>query len=1106
MFTIYHSNQLDLLKSLTAQLLKRQPLSSVFAKETILVQSQGMGQWLQIQLAQELGISANIQYPFPAQFVWNIYRVFYPQLPKRNAFNTDFMTWALMAILPKLMANPYFVTLQHYINDNNEQRYYQLASNIAVLFDQYLVYRPDWIITWQEGREVNELGSEQQWQAELWRELVRYSKNIVPVIPHRTDIHQAVMKILGTKKLSTAQQAQLPERIFIFGIVSLPPLYLELFNLLSYHIDVHLMFMNPCRQYWGDIVDHSFVYKYIKNPQLSAMMLQNSHPLLASWGKLGRDHLALLQNHQKQDIEAFTDYDQLTLLTSIQQSILAMQTDSMIDLESITFNSSQHKQAILPHDNSLSLHSCHGEQREVEVLYDYLLAILDNNPEISLNDCVVMVADIDHYAPYIQSVFDNAPKNRRLPYTISDQKLRHIDPLIQGFFLLLDLPTNRLNVEYIFDLLEIPAIGKKFNLPETRLKQLQHWVIDSGIRFNLDSNSDEPHSWLSGLRRMLLGYVMTSNIDSWQDILPYDEATGLDAELIGFLADFIQAIAKWHGILQQNHTVIQWQELCWQLLTDFFVFDADSEPLLLTIQEHWQETIEQAILSDYQETISIIILSDILQAKFTQQSISHRFLIGKVNFCTLMPMRSVPFKIVCLLGMNEGVYPRVSIPIGFDLIQQHSRMGDRSRRNDDRYLFLEALLSAELQLYISYIGHDIQTNELRYPSILVDELLDYVMQHYLIDGDDELNTEQSSISLADHLITTHSRMPFNIGNYTEIHHQSISYADEWLPAAKRQGLSVDFITPLTLQSVQTVNLRDLNYFYFHSIKTLAQTRLGYFINYRDEQIENTEYFNLDSLQRYNINNQILDVLLPSNMSDEKLSQRLYNKILKSNQLPYGAFGQILYNDQSALIQPLINKVNHQLNGKLQSLDVNIPINNIQLTGRINNIQPDGILQWRSSKLTIKDGIVLWIEHLICSIVYADEKHKHNRIYGREDTRWCFYPVPKEQAFILLSQLIEGYINGINQPLFMPLQSSWHWLETAYNQETKIINSDPVILAKARTNFINCWQGSINLTGECDDYYLRLYPELTDELIDIAQQSATLYLLPIIQYRDIEHAD
>lgn len=1100
MFTVYHSNQLDLLKELTSQIMTIQPLNSVFSAEVILVQSQGMGQWLQIQLAEKLGIAANIQYPFPTQFVWDVYRVFEPDLPKENLFDTDFMTWVLLEILPNLITLPVFTTLRRYFNAiDDQQKYFQLASTIAQLFDHYLVYRIDWLQSWENGQLVEGLDSSQEWQSVLWLELVTYARQLAIPFVHRADIHMSVIKALNNQPDDVLIK-QLPKRIFVFGIVSLPPMYLELFYRLSQHIDVHFMFMNPCRQYWGDIVDHSFLMKHIHTDPMTDSMIQTTNPLLASWGKLGRDHLALLQNFiAKNDIEAFIDYDNQTLLSQVQQSILEMQNQSQQQPNRIQDAT---KLSIALTDHSIEFHSCHSEQREVEVLYDNLLAILDNHSDINLNDCVVMVADIDHYAPYIQAVFDNAPKQRYLPYTIADQKLKYIDPLIQGFFLLLELPQSRLELEYVFDLLENPSISKRFSLTEENLVQLRIWVIDSGIRWGLDSEIDKPHSWLMGLNRMLLGYMMESQLESWQHIFPYDEATGLNAELVGLLSDFIMVIAKWRDILAQSHSVAQWQHLCADLIADFFIRDANSEPLLLTIEEQWQAVLKQAVIAGYTDEIDIIILKNFIQTKLDNHFLSHRFLLGKINFCTLMPMRSVPFKIVCLLGMNDGVYPRMAPPLGFDLISRHGRLGDRSRRNDDRYLFLEALLSAEQKLYISYIGHDIQTNEVRYPSILVDELWDYIQHSYCLAGDESAISAVAVNKLQQHLMEQHTRMPFNVVNFDMSNNlcRTISYADEWLPAAKRQGELSYFNQPLLRQSINNIGLDELKQFYRHPIKFLTNKRLGYSINPNDEQLPDTENFNLNNLQRFYINNQILDQFMINNDNSLQFDEKLYQKMFYSNQLPYGAFGQILYTEQKSVMQDLIDRIQPQISGHFRSLDVHLTLEAVNLTGKINNLQDDGILQWRSTKLTIKDGLSLWIDHLICCILLTNTASLHNRIYGREDTSWCFQSILADEASYLLNELVHGFIDGFNQPLFMPLQSCWHWLETAYDAEKQMITDDITILAKAKAHFINHWRGGIGQNAECDDYYYRLFPELDDELIEQAITLIKRYLLPIIQHR------
>ncbi|XKM13161.1 exodeoxyribonuclease V subunit gamma [Orbaceae bacterium ac157xtp] len=1096
MLTVYHSNQLDLLKSLTAELMKRQPLDSVFAPEVILVQSNGMGQWLQIELAEELNISANIDYLFPAQFVWDIYRIFLPDLPKHNRFNADFMTWVLLAKLPELCNSKQLPSLEHYFSQADEQKQYQFATSVASLFDHYVIYRPDWVTSWEQNQLLPELNETQQWQAKLWQVMQDYTESLPTFLPNQAGIHQKVMAQLISGKITADQISQLPKRIFVYGVVNLPPIYLQLFHALSQYIDVHLMFMNPCRYYWGDIVDT----KHIKNYAGQAQALQaDINPLLLSWGKLGRDYLAILQQYEdKRDIEAFIDFEQTHVLAKVQQSVLELQQNAKA-LQNITAIDSKYKQPICNNDDSISIHACHSEQREVEVVYDYLLDVLQNNPDININDCVVMVADIDHYAPYIQAVFDNAPKDRYLPYTISDQTLRKIEPIVQGFLLLLTLPDRKLEIDFIFDLLDIPAITKRFAIDNTKLKQLQRWVIQAGIRWGFDSEVDKPHSWLVGLKRMLLGYVMKSNNHCWQDILPYDEITGLEAEQIGLLADFIMALANWHQKLSQHYPIHEWKIICNELLQSFFVEDSASQPLLLMIQQQWQNIIEQASLANYQQQISITILRNIIQSKLENNRISNRFLIGKVNFCTLMPMRSVPFKVVCLLGMNDGVYPRISLPLSFDLINQYRRIGDRSRRNDDRYLFLEAILSAQQKLYISYIGRDIQTNDTRYPSILVDELLDFLQDNFVLKGDEALLPQNSAENLLDYLVFEHARMPFNPDNFMS-HNKAcnlISYANEWLPAAKKEGITQSFLSHLDNVTIENVTLDDLKRFYLHPIREITKKRLGYALNQMDEQLPEAENFNLDNLQLYHINNEILDNLLSQN-SDANIS--LYHKLLRSNKLPYAAFGEIIYEQQHTMMQNLADKIKQEKQADFSKIDINLNINGVNLSGCLSNIQPDGILDFRSAQLTIRDGFKLWIDHLIYCATQPNAMDCESRIFGRDESEWRFAPLEATEALSLLTELVENYQKGLNEPFFMPIISTWKWLETVFEKEANNITHNMSIHEKANNNFMRSWQGGYKVTAECDDYYSRYYPELTTTLLQSAVDATIKYLLPVMQYR------
>lgn len=373
MFTVYHSNQLDLLKALTTALIEREPLDNPFQQEVVLVQSPGMAQWLQMQLAQQFSIAANIEFPLPATFIWEMFTRVLPGIPKESAFSKDAMTWKLMWLLPDLLDNPVFSAMKRYLSDDSDKRkIHQLAARVADLFDQYLVYRPEWLESWERGQLIDNLDDAQQWQALLWVELTRYTRQLEQPEWHRANLYQRFIRILLE---SDACPAGLPKRVFICGISALPPIYLQALQALGKHIDIHLMFTNPCRYFWGDIQDYAFLaklqsrkrrhyresveVKLFRDPEQAEQLFNAdgeqdlSNPLLASWGRLGRDHMYLLsQVDEIQEVHAFVDIEPDNLLHGIQHDMLELEDHAIIGTTPETLAHSHQKRVLDLRDRS----------------------------------------------------------------------------------------------------------------------------------------------------------------------------------------------------------------------------------------------------------------------------------------------------------------------------------------------------------------------------------------------------------------------------------------------------------------------------------------------------------------------------------------------------------------------------------------------------------------------------------------------------------------------------------------------------------------------------------------------------------------------------------
>ena len=1119
MLRVYHSNRLDVLEALMEFIVERERLDDPFEPEMILVQSTGMAQWLQMTLSQKFGIAANIDFPLPASFIWDMFVRVLPEIPKESAFNKQSMSWKLMTLLPQLLEREDFTLLRHYLTDDSDKRkLFQLSSKAADLFDQYLVYRPDWLAQWETGHLVEGLGEAQAWQAPLWKALVEYTDELGQPRWHRANLYQ---RFIETLESATTCPPGLPSRVFICGISALPPVYLQALQALGKHIEIHLLFTNPCRYYWGDIKDPAYLAKLLTRQRRhsfedrelplfrdseNAGQLFNSdgeqdvgNPLLASWGKLGRDYIYLLSDlESSQELDAFVDVTPDNLLHNIQSDILELENRAVAGVNIEEFSRSDNKRPLDPLDSSITFHVCHSPQREVEVLHDRLLAMLEEDPTLTPRDIIVMVADIDSYSPFIQAVFGSAPADRYLPYAISDRRARQSHPVLEAFISLLSLPDSRFVSEDVLALLDVPVLAARFDITEEGLRYLRQWVNESGIRWGIDDDNVRElelpatgqHTWRFGLTRMLLGYAMESAQGEWQSVLPYDESSGLIAELVGHLASLLMQLNIWRRGLAQERPLEEWLPVCRDMLNAFFLPDAETEAAMTLIEQQWQAIIAEGLGAQYGDAVPLSLLRDELAQRLDQERISQRFLAGPVNICTLMPMRSIPFKVVCLLVMNDGVYPRQLAPLGFDLMSQKPKRGDRSRRDDDRYLFLEALISAQQKLYISYIGRSIQDNSERFPSVLVQELIDYIGQSHYLPGDEALNCDESEARVKAHLTCHHTRMPFDPQNYQPGNLQS--YAREWLPAASQAGKAhSEFVQPLPFTLPETVPLETLQRFWAHPVRAFFQMRLQVNFRTEDSEIPDTEPFILEGLSRYQINQQLLNALV-----EQDDAERLFRRFRAAGDLPYGAFGEIFWETQCQEMQQLADRV-IACRQPGQSMEIDLACNGVQITGWLPQVQPDGLLRWRPSLLSVAQGMQLWLEHLVYC---ASGGNGESRLFLRKDGEWRFPPLAAEQALHYLSQLIEGYREGMSVPLLVLPESGGAWLKTCYDAQNDAMLDDDSTLQKARTKFLQAYEGNMMVRGEGDDiWYQRLWRQLTPETMEAIVEQSQRFLLPLFRF-------
>jgi len=913
---ILHGNQMELLRAAVFDWLRNHPLGPL-EEEIILVQSNGVAEWLKIALAEDMGVCAATRVALPARFLWQSYRgMLGPErVPNRSPFDKDALTWRLMRLLPEVLQKEKFAPLRHFLQDGDPERRLQLAERLADLYDQYQVYRADWLSDWAENRDQLRrpggdpvpLTPDQCWQAQLWREI---HESLPPERrwSGRATIHQQFMAAVEEDRQPVQR---LPRRVVLFGMSTLPYQTIQAVAGLSRHTQVLLAVPNPCQFYWGDICEGrellraAYKRQQAKNGTSLAeippeQMHAHCHPLLASWGRQGRDFVRMLDEFDNGEASKFTNM-RVDLFSDEAGECLLNQVQAAIrDLLPL----SEHPQVPPPTDDrSIEFHIAHSAQREVEVLHDQLLSWFAEESEDPLRprDVVVMMPDIETFSAAIHAVFEQHKRSdpRYIPFEIGDVKDRSVNPLLVALEWLLRLPQQRCRQSEVRDLLDVPAVARRFGIEEDDLATLGHWIEGASIRWGLDAghraglglgSAGEQNSWLFGIRRMLLGYATGAGV-SFNDIEPYPEVGGLDAALAGSLAELVEALLAWREQLDGKLRPLEWGTRARAMMARFFRAASDEERVMLNQLDEalqcWLEICENAL---FDEPVPLAVMREAWLGELDQPALTHQFVSGGVTFCTLMPMRAVPFRVVCLLGMNDGDFPRRAQQSDFDLLvlPGMARPGDRSRRDDDRYLMLEALLAARDKLYVSWVGRNVRDNTEQPASVLVSQLRDYLAKGW---GMDPELRERTTV----HALQPFSRRYFERGGL-------LTYAGEWRSAHRGPDGDADgeaqeekdegALPPYELEPDYRLKLGELAGFLRQPARYFFRRRLGVNFGHLEVVGEDEEPFSLDALERYLLEDTLLDDSGTQEAQDEvrQVLAARAGRLAREGVLPIGLVG------------------------------------------------------------------------------------------------------------------------------------------------------------------------------------------------------------------------
>jgi exodeoxyribonuclease V gamma subunit len=1195
---LYPANKMENLLLLLNKISQLSPLG-VFNQEVIVVQNAGMQHWLNLAIANERGISMNMRYALPAQFLWKLIRSLASgeNVPDQSPYSREVLCWRIHAILARdsVVKDDDFSQATHYwrgetltseddisIDDEGisevlnqgkhaELKRYQLATQLADLYEQYLIFRPQWLDSWQQGNfELAGLEKmstdEYKWQGKLWRLLIeQLAYNPVELL------NDAIANIKDKKSL-------IPPRISFFGLNTMAPMWLDFINALSKHVEVHFFHLNPCFSYWGDIITdkQEVKEKYALN-KLSQWSdgvddVQSfvGNPLLANLGQQGREFISMLQDYSTIDIELFDqaksvlpindNATEISVLHQLQNDILALsdarnksenktqsKTKNTIEDEAKNVKAAQR-------DNSIVITSCHSALREVQALHDYLLHQFNQDKNLTPKDILVMCPQIEQYAPYVNAVFtrgwqDIAGEVPPLPCSIADRSAKDSDPLVAAFTELLTLPDSRFGVSQLLAFLRLPAMATQFSINIDELDKISGWLEQASIHWGLDivhkqsllgPQASEAFTWQQGLSRLLRGFAFADSEQIYQDQLLLSNVEGSDAILLGQFMLFIEQLHYFSENLQRPRSAVQWQGFLLEQLSHLFSrVEADNvsnESSLMVIEQAIAGLVQHCHHAEYEDDISLLIVVDYLTQHFSQGDASKQFMVGQVTFCSMLPMRSIPFKVIAVLGLNDGEFPRQRQPLGFDLMSLcPAKLGDRSRRGDDRYLFLEAIISARSSLYLSYQGRNIKNNSVKQPSLVVKELMEYLTQGYgwqFFSSDSEDEVAQSDGEFDEGEATNEVRNPRSdlyqlaMQSFSPKNYQGKwpSFDANWLTLgqasrADKQGkVNVDNVT-LTLEQLEETDklvklmCADITRFYQHPSKMFAQQQLNLYFDQQSRLLDDVEPFSVDRLESYLLR----QALLEAQLSDQAPGNVLNHARLSGN-FPDLPTTEAVFNDYQQDVAQFCEEITQAQcdNPELITRNITLSFNGYEVSLDVQFAVKNNLLvHYRSSSAKAKDKFNLYLQQLVVQIwqqQYLVSDHTINEdITDAENTKLSQVFGSIGLYFNTKTQKVEQYrveiIDEAQQKLINILTVFFKG-----QQQALLLNGDLAdnVFTKKRGQttdmdqgrFERLWLGDMNTRGLSEDDYLAYFwpecPQYSEHQSDIEFIYQDLYQVVVKQ--------
>jgi exodeoxyribonuclease V gamma subunit len=984
-----------------------EPLPDPFAPEVIAVPTRGMERWLTQKLSASLGarperfdgVCANVDFPPPGRLVGEAVAAASGIDPEDDRWLPERAVWPLLEVVDACLDEPWLLPLATYLGGPvRRTRRLSTVRGLARLFARYALQRPDMLLAWANGEDAG-------WQAELWRRL--RGRIGQPSPAERLDPACARLR-------DDPGSVQLPERLSLFGLTRLPASHLQVLRALAAGRDVHLFLLHPSPALWDAVAGHG-APAIRRDDDTTAELAVNR--LLASWGHDARE-MQLVVMGDCVDHHHPVTFGADTLLVRLQADVRANRP-------------ARERPLLDPGDRSVQVHACHGRARQVEVLRDAILHELQEDTTLEPRDVIVMCPDVETFAPLIHATFgagesfieDDAAVRAApdLRVRLADRSLRQTNPLLGVVAALIDLAEQRLTASELLDLADREPMRRRFRFDDDDVSRLQDWIADSGIRWGLDAAHRDPFklgdvkagTWRVGLDRVLAGVAMTEDDQRlFEGVLPLDDVESGAIDLAGRFAELIDRLQTALDALATEQPIDTWAAA---------IANAADALTATSARDAWQRLELQRLLDDVvtdaaanATPIALPELRALVADRLRGRPTRANFRTGHLTICTLVPMRSVPHRVVCLLGLDDEAFPRKGARDGDDLILDDPHVGDRDGRLEDRQMLLDALLAATDRLIVTYTGNDERTNAVRPPAVPVGELLDVI--------DATVRTEVGRAR--ERIVVRHPLQPFDPENFrrgalVRDRHwgfDAVTLGGAEALAGPRLAPAPFLPDPLPPTVAGVIEIEDLVRFAQHPVRAFLRQRLGISVRDFADEVEDDLPVELDGLAKWEIGQRLVDAMLAG--TDGRTATLAE---IARGSLPPGILGRPVVEEVFPVSDEIVAAAQAIDASPPDSIDVRLALPDGRLlSGTVPGVSGDVLRAVTYSKLGARQRLAAWVRLLALTLARPERRFSAATI-GRATGDACVAiaripPLGRDEALDHLAVLLDLYDRGMREPL------------------------------------------------------------------------------------------